>query len=254
MEFIRRPGMGFILIAAVAALGVSTAASASVVGNTVTVNLCGGSGGCWNDTWAVGSTSSWSNITANGSDWNAVINTLQASTDPSVTNNFTLTNTSASTQTYTMTTSLNTGAIGPATATSGSVGATATSNGNSAATVSTSGSTPIYTALIDGSSFQTLLYPPFSQSTPYPTGGGSLTFSSGFGLPGNTVPGPAVGSSIGIQVAFALTPGDSVGFTSNFQVQPVPVPASLILFGSGLIGLMGLVGIARRGRAPRWRG
>ncbi len=250
MEFIRRPGIGVILIAALAALGVSTAASASVVGNTVTVNLCGGSGSCWNNTWVVGSTSSWSNITANGSDWNAVINTLQAGLDPSVTNNFSLTNTSASTQTYTMTTSLTTGPIGPATVTSGSVGATATSNGNSAATVSTSGSNAIYTALIDGSSFQSLFYPPFSQSTPYPTGGGSLTFSSAFGLPGNTVPGPAVGSGIGIQIEFALTPGDSVGFTSNFQVQPVPLPASLILFGSGLIGLMGLIGIARR-RAPR---
>jgi len=42
---------------------------------------------------------------------------------------------------------------------------------------------------------------------------------------------------------------DNYGFSTRFQIDPVPEPASLVLFGSGLVGLIGLAAARRRGRA-----
>ena len=52
-----------------------------------------------------------------------------------------------------------------------------------------------------------------------------------------------VNSTIGIHMNFAISAGDSVTFDTIFDVTPVPVPAAVWLFGSGLVGL---VGFARR--------
>jgi hypothetical protein len=105
-------------------------------------------------------------------------------------------------------------------------------------TSNTSGNA-IYTALIDGAPYQTLLNNPFSLTVPVLGDTASIGPAS-FGLPPNSQPGPAITSTIGIRMEFDLTPGDSVSFTSRFEVQPVPVPAAVWLFGSGLLGLMGI--------------
>ena len=55
-----------------------------------------------------------------------------------------------------------------------------------------------------------------------------------------------VSSDIGILLDFALSAGDTVTFNTRFDVTPVPVPAAVWLFGSGLLGL---VGVARRKKA-----
>ncbi|MDH5189790.1 MAG: VPLPA-CTERM sorting domain-containing protein [Gammaproteobacteria bacterium] len=49
----------------------------------------------------------------------------------------------------------------------------------------------------------------------------------------------AVNNTIGIHMNFGLSAGDSVTFNTLYEVTPVPVPAAVWLFGSGLVGLMG---------------
>ncbi len=46
-----------------------------------------------------------------------------------------------------------------------------------------------------------------------------------------------VSTNIGIHLAFDLTAGDKATFTTFFQVEPVPIPAAVWLFSSGLLGL-----------------
>lgn len=255
MKFVRKSGIGFVLFTALAAWSVSPSASALALApvGLLAVSLCpSGGSGCWSGTWQSGSgISSWTNITADGSSWNATINDLSViqSTlaDPILSGNFTLTNTTALTQAYTMTSNLMTGPIGPSTLTFGNVTGTLTATGGGPAALSTSGSTPIYTALLDGSSFQTLLNSPFSMTATAASGPQTIVSSFGQLVP---VSGPAVYSSMGTGIDFSLTPGATVNFSDVFQVQPVPVPPAFALFISGVIGLMGMAGITRR-RAQR---
>jgi len=53
----------------------------------------------------------------------------------------------------------------------------------------------------------------------------------------------AVNNTIGIHMKFGLSAGDKVTFDTLFDITPVPVPAAVWLFGSGLLGL---VAVARR--------
>jgi len=64
-----------------------------------------------------------------------------------------------------------------------------------------------------------------------------------FGTPIPSAPGPAALASIGINLEFTLTPGDSASFTSIFVVEPIPEPNTFALVALGLVGLA-----ARRGR------
>ncbi len=52
-------------------------------------------------------------------------------------------------------------------------------------------------------------------------------------------------NDIGLSMSFTLSAGDTASFDTRFEIQPVPVPAALWLFGSGLLGL---IGMARRSR------
>ena len=68
------------------------------------------------------------------------------------------------------------------------------------------------------------------------------------GLIANVSDGPtlysgAANSTIGIHMKFDLSAGDKVTFNTLFDVTPVPVPAAVWLFGSGLLGL---VAVARK--------
>ena len=157
--------------------------------------------------------------------------------DPFVSNNFTITNTTGSTQTYSVSASIGVTPAIPNGLMRGSIGYTLTNQVGSSATLSTSG-TSIYTATIDGNVASTLWGTGTSFTTGSSTGGGI-----DFGYP-TRLPAPeSTDSTIGIIIQFSLSAGDSVAFTSNFDVTPVPVPAALWLFGSGLLGL---AGVARR--------
>ncbi|MGA9032856.1 MAG: PEP-CTERM sorting domain-containing protein, partial [Sulfuricaulis sp.] len=166
---------------------------------------------------------------------------LSMDSDPFVTNNFTLTNTSGSIQTYSLGATIGVSPTIPIGAMQGSIGFTLTDNNNNGATLTTSGAS-IYQGSIDGNVARTLWDPTTSFTAPF----ASTSSSTYFGFPTREAAPESIDSNIGILITFSLTPGDSASFTSNFDVVPVPVPAAVWLFGSGLLGLFGLSRRKRR--------
>lgn len=236
-----------------ASVGALLLASATVSAAPVTLQVCSGTS-CWNGGYTIadGTVVNWTNVqtleNANGvsvDEWEAarglnVANwSLSMDSDPFVTNNFTITNNSLSTQTYSFTTIVGVAPTIPNGLMRGSIGFSLTDNNSNGATLATSGAS-IYRGQIDGNVARTLWNSPNSFST-------SSTFatSTDFGFPTREVAPESIDTNIGIQITFSLTAGDSASFTSNFDVVPVPVPAAVWLFGSGLLGLFG---VSRRKR------
>lgn len=160
--------------------------------------------------------------------WNAT-----ADVDPFVNGVFSIQNNSSITQTYTFTVSLPISpAVTPGSSVGGSIGLTLTdANGNGVATVGSVGGGSVFMAANDGSTTLTLLGPGFSLSAPF--AGGSATASASAGLPGATIVSIGANSTISITHTFTLTPGDSIGLTSFYQVDALPEPGSLALLGAG---------------------
>jgi hypothetical protein len=94
----------------------------------------------------------------------------------------------------------------------------------------------IYRGTIDGVTWLPLMG--FNVACGPGSPGCSFNGSDADGLPGPTLPGPGVVSSIGTLIYFTLTPGDRVTFQTNFTVEPVPLPAALplLLLGLGTLG------------------
>jgi len=94
----------------------------------------------------------------------------------------------------------------------------------------------IYSAQIDLNTVRTLQDYPFTLSTPQ----NAVSQSAQFGFDVN---GVAVGSSIGIQLRFQLSPGDTAAIISDFEVTTIPEPSSLAL---ALLGACVVVWQCRR--------
>jgi hypothetical protein len=151
--------------------------------------------------------------------------------DPLISGSFSITNSTSLTQTFDVTFGLPVAsAFSPAVKT-GSVGFSfADTNNSGGASVNLT----TWEGLIDGSNAMSL----FTSSIPcLGTGctGAIATISDG----PNSHPA-GVNSTIGIHLVFALSAGDTVNFNTSFEVNPVPVPAAVWLFGSGLLGLFGV--------------
>jgi hypothetical protein len=237
-----------------AVMGAFMLGSTSVSAAPVSLQVCSGAS-CWNGTYVIqdGVVVNWSRVESldNGSgvsvnEWEAAKGldmqnwTLSMDSDPFVTNNFTITNSTASTQTYTVATMIG---VSPAIANGlmqGSIGFSLTDNNSNSATLATSGAS-LYTGMIDGNAARTLWNPTTTFTAPFASTSGSTYF----GFPTREIAPESIDTSIGIMIKFSLTAGDSVSFTSSFDVipAPVPLPAALWLFGSGLLGLLG---VARR--------
>ena len=170
-----------------------------------------------------------------GDDWTINSWVSAYDTDPFVTNNISLTNNSGVAQTFIISAALPIAAFNYDKAVFSSVGVTATdSNGNGSLSVT---SLALFEGFINTPAAQLSLLDPVSLTqancSPFPnTNGCSATTSDGIvfqALPAG------VANLIGIKLQFTLSPGDSVGITSRFEI--VPEPTTLLLVGAGLIGL-----------------
>jgi hypothetical protein len=236
-----------------ASMGALLLGSATVSAAPVTLQVCNGT--CWTGSYTIadGTVVNWSNaetmangsgVTVNTWETNHGLNldswSLSMDSDPFVTNNFTITNTTASTQTYTVGVSIGVVPAIPNGLMQGTIGFSLTDNNSNGATLATSGAS-IYQGSIDGNVARTLWDPTTTFTAPF----ASISNSTFFGFPIRETAPESIDSTIGILIKFSLTAGDSVAFTSNFDVVPVPVPAAAWLFGSGLLGLFG---VSRRKR------
>lgn len=171
--------------------------------------------------------------------------------DPFINGSLTLTNFSSSAHNYKLTLDLPVSAFGPASVYGGSLTATVfDDSGDSAAKLGLStasdASPGIYQGTIDGIRVLSLFGGIGCEgSGPHC----SSTLSTDDGLPGPTIPGPAVNGRIGTILMFNLSAGDRVVFDMNFTVSafptPVPLPASAWTLLAAM-GCMGYLLVSRR--------
>lgn len=158
------------------------------------------------------------------------VNEIKFDTDPLIYGNILVQNNTLVSQTYTLGFSIPTTWAAP----SFIRGSIDTSLIGTSATVSSVAPFSIYSAQIDGLTVKTLQDNPFSLSTP----AGAISSTASFGYDVNLIP---VTSSIGIQLKFELSPGDTVAIVSDFEivseVVPEPTSLALVLLGGGAMML-----------------
>ena len=250
----RKPIIRSLAFAASILLAASTA-SATAIGPSVSVGVVGGGtnylasqGTLTLNTdgitgaWALNSP--WHSYAA-GYEYAVDSWSLTLDLDPFVTNNIVVTNTSGSIQTFVATVLLSIPAFGYDRVINSSVGVTTTdSNGDGNLLFDNAGATPIYVGTVNGGSVLPLnpSGPATIPITIADCGFTGCTAVSTNGVALQLVPG-AVATQIGITLTFRLSPGDSAGLTSRFEI--VPEPGTLVLAITGLAGL-GAVGRRRR--------
>jgi hypothetical protein len=156
---------------------------------------------------------------------------LQFNNDPFVLNNFLVTNNLGVPQLFTVFVGLPTTVAAPNTI-SGNVRTSVIDGGNDGASISTlAGSgAALYQARVDSTTVASLQSDPFILAAP---AGLSASASATFGPTVSNVPGLF---SIGIQLQFTLTPGDTAAILSRFDIVPgtgggLPEPTTLALGG-----------------------
>jgi len=160
--------------------------------------------------------------------------------DPVISGSLTFTNTTAMTQSYSVLLTLSTPASSQNHTMTGTVFAgTGVSDSTTDSDSSAQLSNIAITGLIDGSNAMNIFAGGLSCGIPIGSDGCSASLSA------DSINGPAlwtagITSSIGIRLNFDLSAGDTATLITAFDVQPVPLPAALWLFGSGLLGLAGL--------------
>jgi hypothetical protein len=163
-----------------------------------------------------------------GGGWVLSLESLLVKPDPFINVVYGLTNNLDTTQNFTLIVTLPISPqITPSSLIGGSTqGGITDANYDGTGTLATIAPDPFYAGTIDGATALPLLADPYSVSVPYAGGSANIPATSA-GLPGPTLPGPAVLTDIGITHRFSLTAHDTVGITSFFIA--VPEPAGLLL-------------------------
>ncbi len=169
-------------------------------------------------------------VSAGYLEWDALIDP-----DPFINGTFSITNTENSTQTFTVNFTLDSSVQFAQSLMNGAFAGTLTdANGDGVASIGrTSGSAGFYSAFIDGNLVRSL------GSSAYSYNGAAFGSSQVGPESFSPTVGPALSSTIGLQFRFTLSAGDSVSFSSLFNV--VPAPGAMALMGAA-----GLVGSRRR--------
>lgn len=160
---------------------------------------------------------------------------IEVDTDPFVVSSFNITNTQATPQVFTVTVLLPIVPQLPITSGIGSVsGSLLDSNDSGASFVGTIAGVPLYEAIIDGVTVETLYDDPYSLAIGTPTANlPTADFGPGV-YPGAT-------SIIGVRNTFVLSPGDTFQAVSYFFINAIPAPGAM-----ALLGIAGVVGVPRR--------
>lgn len=230
-----------LLAAATAALVAPAVAGALTFAPTITFDVVGGDAGVQVNalgtgveedgvrTWTLSGPETLEGVRIDS--WSAKLKE-----DPFVTNNIVVTNTTAFTQTFIATVLLPIPAYAYDQVISSSVGVTTTdSNGNGILSFAKNGATPIYQGTVNGVTVLSLDPPGLPLTTAdCPVVFPGCTATSATGVASLFVPAGSA-TSIGITLTFDLSPGDSAGLTSRFEIVPEAGTAALI--GLGLLGL-----------------
>lgn len=231
----RRSGLFFLLAAAVAFA--PAAAHALTFSPSILFDVEGGAGPVLLNPLGSSSTSgdvtTWTLNAATGVEGVSVDSwSAQLKEDPFVTNNIVVSNTTAFTQTFVATVLLPIPAFSYDEVISSSIGVTTTdSNGNNVLSFANSGVIPIYQGTVNGSTVLSLNPPGLPLTTasctvPFP----GCTATSATGIASLAVT-PGIATSLGITLTFTLSPGDSAGITSRFEIVPEPRLALLLISG-----------------------
>ncbi|MEM6654227.1 MAG: hypothetical protein AAF596_00345 [Planctomycetota bacterium] len=172
--------------------------------------------------------------------WDVTSLSISGNVDPIVFLSFSVTNTASTPTLITFVTTLPTGPVGPATVFGGSVSGTLLDTDPNSAELSPGPSGFVYEGNIDGNVVLSLLDD--STSVTLPATAASIPTEI-VGLPGPTLPGPAVSSTIGLTLEFLLSPGDTATFGASFVVEAVPEPTTCVL---ALVTAGSMAGMRRR--------
>jgi hypothetical protein len=161
--------------------------------------------------------------------------------DPFIAGVVTATNNSNSAQDYFFSVNTPFANALPSTVVQGSIGVTASDGNNNGGFLDHYAGNPlnaVYTALLDGSTYATLL-PPNPGSPPFPPmtfpAIGSNTISNAFG----PSVGPAVNTDMTVEIQFQLSARDLASSTFNLVV--TPEPSSIQLAGLAVAGVVGML-------------